>query len=172
MLPKGKKLPREENLEDLMVFPETRQIKSLLNIIKSRSTKLNYHEKNILVTLQILTIFFRHSMANFIVYKDIIVGVLWVWNNHLIQLTIYINLIFYFKVIFERMLERIQKSCTALVSKCVTNIFIQKQVKLVKGALSALRQFLATESPLKVMKKVFCFTLKALFVLKIFKFLS
>ena len=84
-------------------------------------------------------------MANFIVYKDIIVGVLWVWNNHLIQLTIYINLIFYFKVIFERMLGRIQESCTVLVSKCVTNIFIQKEVKLVKGALSALRQFLATE---------------------------
>ena len=34
-----------------------------------------------------------------------------------------------------------------------------------KGALSGLRQFLATESPVKVMKN-------ALFVLKIFKFLS
>ena len=40
-----------------------------------------------------------------------------------------------------------------------------------KGALSDLRQFLATESPLKVMKNIFCFTSKALFVLKIFKFL-
>ena len=37
-----------------------------------------------------------------------------------------------------------------------------------KGALSFLRQFLATESPLKVMKNVFCFISKALFVLKIF----
>ena len=42
----------------------------------------------------------------------------------------------------------------------------------IKGALLGLRQFLATESPLKVMKNAFCFTFKALFVLKIFKFLS
>ena len=41
-----------------------------------------------------------------------------------------------------------------------------------KGALSGLRQFLATESPLKVMKNAFYFTLKALFVHEIFKFLS
>ena len=41
-----------------------------------------------------------------------------------------------------------------------------------KGALSGLRQLLATESPLKMMKNAFYFTLKALFVLKIFKFLS
>ena len=42
----------------------------------------------------------------------------------------------------------------------------------IKGALSGLRQFLTTESPLKMMKNVFYFTSKALFVLKIFKFLS
>ena len=43
----------------------------------------------------------------------------------------------------------------------------------VKGAISGLTQFLETESPLKMMKKVFCcVTLKALFVLKIFKYLS
>ena len=41
-----------------------------------------------------------------------------------------------------------------------------------KGALSGLRPFLATESPLKIMKNAFYFTLKGLFVLKIFKFLS
>ena len=41
----------------------------------------------------------------------------------------------------------------------------------VEGALSGLRQFLATESLLKGMKNVFYFALKALFVLKIFKFL-
>ena len=41
----------------------------------------------------------------------------------------------------------------------------------IKGDLSGLRQFLAIESPLKIMKNVFYFTLKALFVLKIFKFL-
>ena len=43
---------------------------------------------------------------------------------------------------------------------------------IIKGALSGLRQFLATECPLKMMKNAFCFTLKALFVLKIYKFLA
>ena len=42
----------------------------------------------------------------------------------------------------------------------------------IKGALSGLRQFLPTESPLKIMKNAFYFTLKALFVLKIFKLFS
>ena len=41
-----------------------------------------------------------------------------------------------------------------------------------KGALSGLRQFLVTEIPLQIMKNAFYFTLKTLFVLKIFKFLS
>ena len=41
-----------------------------------------------------------------------------------------------------------------------------------KGAVSGLGQFLATENPLKMMKHTFYLTLKALFVLKIFKFLS
>ena len=41
-----------------------------------------------------------------------------------------------------------------------------------KGALSGLRQSLPSESPLKIMKNAFCFIIKALFVLKIFKFLS
>ena len=41
-----------------------------------------------------------------------------------------------------------------------------------KGTLSGLRQILAIESPLKMMKIAFNFALKARFVLKIFKFLS
>ena len=41
-----------------------------------------------------------------------------------------------------------------------------------KGALSGLRQFLAIENPLKMMKDSFYFTSRALFVLKIFKCLS
>ena len=41
-----------------------------------------------------------------------------------------------------------------------------------KGALSSRRQFLATESSLKVMKNAFDSTLKVFFVFKIFKFLS
>ena len=43
---------------------------------------------------------------------------------------------------------------------------------MVKGTLSGLRQFLVTESPLKMMKNAFYFILKAIFVLKIFKCLS
>ena len=44
---------------------------------------------------------------------------------------------------------------------------------LLKSALSGLIEFLATESPLKMMKNAFNFTLKSLFlVLKMFKFLS
>ena len=45
-------------------------------------------------------------------------------------------------------------------------------MNLIKGALSGLRQFLAIESFLKIMKNAFYFTSEALFVLKIFKFLS
>ena len=41
-----------------------------------------------------------------------------------------------------------------------------------KDALSGRRQFSAAESPLKTMKNAFYFTLKALFILEIFKFLS
>ena len=43
---------------------------------------------------------------------------------------------------------------------------------LLKDALSGLRQFLATESHLKMMKNAFYFASKAHFVPKIFKFLS
>ena len=43
---------------------------------------------------------------------------------------------------------------------------------IVKGALSDLRPFLAIESPLKMMKNAFYFTLKACFFFKIFNFLS
>ena len=39
-----------------------------------------------------------------------------------------------------------------------------------KCALSGLRKFLTTESSLKIMKNTFYFILKALFVLKVFKF--
>ena len=42
----------------------------------------------------------------------------------------------------------------------------------IKGKLSGLRQLLAIESPLKMIKNAFYFTSKAHFALKIFKFLS
>ena len=41
-----------------------------------------------------------------------------------------------------------------------------------RGALSSRRQFLTTERPLKMMKNIFCFILKTILVLEIFKFLS
>ena len=53
---------------------------------------------------------------------------------------------------------------------CIIKINIIKIY--MKGALSGLRQFLATKSPLKMMKNAFYFTSKTPFVLKIFKFFS
>ena len=41
----------------------------------------------------------------------------------------------------------------------------------IKGALSGLRKNLVTESPLKIIKNAFSFTLEALVFLKLFKFL-
>ena len=49
---------------------------------------------------------------------------------------------------------------------------IKLEKTFIKSTLSGLRQFLAIESTLKMMKNVFYFTSKALFILKIFKFLS
>ena len=48
--------------------------------------------------------------------------------------------------------------------------FQTKKFGVYKGPLSGLRQFLAIENPLKMMKNGF--TLKAIFILEIFKFLS
>ena len=44
--------------------------------------------------------------------------------------------------------------------------------EILKDVLSGLTQFLATESPLKMMRNTFYFISKALFFLKIFKILS
>ena len=52
------------------------------------------------------------------------------------------------------------------------SVVIFQEVELLKGPLSGLRQFLASESPLKLMKNAFYFTSKFIFVLKIVKFLS
>ena len=54
----------------------------------------------------------------------------------------------------------------------VTSEDVSKRRICVKDALSGLRQFVGNENPLKMIKNAFHFTLKALFVLKIFKFLS
>ena len=57
--------------------------------------------------------------------------------------------------------------CTFLFLKFLINV-----CAILKGALSGLRQFLATESTFKMMKNGFYFISKALFVLNILKFLS
>ena len=49
---------------------------------------------------------------------------------------------------------------------------LERFANMLKGALSGLRQFLATESPLKMTKNAFYFTSKALSGRKIFKYLS
>ena len=49
---------------------------------------------------------------------------------------------------------------------------IHEESVLFKGPFLGLRQFLAAESPLKVMKNALYFMLKAVFVCKIFSFLS
>ena len=54
----------------------------------------------------------------------------------------------------------------------ILNKFFLNIAKNLKAALSGLREFLATKIPLKIMKNIFYFTLKALFFLKIFNFLS
>ena len=52
------------------------------------------------------------------------------------------------------------------------SIIISKGILHFKGTLSGLRQSMATESYLKMMKNIFYFTSKVLFALKVFKFLS
>ena len=70
-----------------------------------------------------------------------------------------------------------ERACRPTLLKTVSIIRIlidqvhKSQNTYFKDALAGL-QFLATESPLKMMKNAFYFTSKALFVLKIFKFLS
>ena len=56
--------------------------------------------------------------------------------------------------------------------RILLRIFFLYTVNNITGGLSGLRQFLANEIPLEMMKNAFYFTSKALFVLEIFKFLS
>ena len=62
-------------------------------------------------------------------------------------------------------------NCDYSLKQKVVCICAEKNFTL-KGALSGLRQFLATDSPLKMMKNAFYFTSRSLSILKIFKFLS
>ena len=65
---------------------------------------------------------------------------------------------------------------TLIVTQFFFNIVkisnFNRKYYIFKGALSSLTQFLVSETPLKIMKMDFYFILKALSVLRIFKFLS
>ena len=73
------------------------------------------------------------------------------------------------EILFHREKRNIRQTLFPLL--VLLNDCFNFNMLFLKGALSGLRWFLATETPLKMMKNPFCFTLKALFVLKIFKFL-
>ena len=53
----------------------------------------------------------------------------------------------------------------------LSKLIFSLRVHILKGILLGLRHFLATESSLRMMTDAFYFTLKAFFVLKMFKFL-
>ena len=92
----------------------------------------------------------------------------------------YCFLLFKNEAVSKRHLTRNLDVSRFCCQNCMLNICLYHEIALsifpcklcLKGALSGLRQFLAAESPLKMMKNAFYFTSKALFVLKIFKFLS
>ena len=64
------------------------------------------------------------------------------------------------------------ETCSDFLLSSLQNVsvFLNSNNIFFKGPLPGLRQFLETESSLKMMKNVFYFTLKTHFVLKIFKF--
>ena len=61
------------------------------------------------------------------------------------------------------------ENCVVIVSLGRNNKFLKN---LVKGTFRGLRQFLGTESPLKIMKNAFHFSKKGFLILEIFKILS
>ena len=81
----------------------------------------------------------------------------------------YPDKIFFF--FFKSRIEFLWHINTSLKSSCAVLLFKKKCWNGFKGTLSGMRQFLATEGPLKVMKNAFYFTLEPLFVLQIIKLL-
>ena len=87
-----------------------------------------------------------------------------------------LHFLFYFLFLmlhFFRYKWNVLKKLKTFLKACffVTPVLQVVSIKWEKGRLSGLRQFLATESSLKMVKNAFYFTLKAFFILKIFKFL-
>ena len=75
-------------------------------------------------------------------------------------------------VLYTKTLSKMKLKSLFGVNGIFDSFTTQKMAHSIKSAFSDLRQFLAAESPLRMIKNAFCFTSKALFVLKIFKFLS
>ena len=73
----------------------------------------------------------------------------------------------YFKIQLKNKASKIHKNVANKIRSSSN-----KTKGFFKGTLSGLRQFLAAETPLKVMKNALYFTSKALSILKIFNFLS
>ena len=74
-----------------------------------------------------------------------------------------------FEILFQREKKNIRQTIFPL--SVLLNDSFNFSILFLKGGLSDLRRFLATEIPLKVTTNAFCFPLKAFFVFKIFKFL-
>ena len=71
----------------------------------------------------------------------------------------------------DLMVTMVRPSCC--YCKCLSEwSLLSHKSKSFEGTLEGLRQSLITESPLKKKKNAFYLTLKALFILKVFKFLS
>ena len=77
----------------------------------------------------------------------------------------------YFSRILFESFRRLPRILLLIVNTFVVHGLFKINKNYVKSALSGLRQFLPAEGPLKMTKNTFYFTSKALFVLKIFKFL-
>ena len=87
-----------------------------------------------------------------------------------------LHFLFYFLFLmlhFFRYKWNVLKKLKSFLKACffVTPVLQVVSIKWEKSRLSGLRQFIATESPLKMVKNAFYFTLKVFFILKIFKFL-
>ena len=96
---------------------------------------------------------------------------LWIFSKISLGLTLLFALIenvFYIKLVFE-LLMVLKTSKASFLSFLIS---INGFTLNLKGALVDLRQFLTDKNPLKKMKNALYFIWKALFVLKIFKFLS
>ena len=70
------------------------------------------------------------------------------------------------KIFFQNILIKVNSKLKEPLSELRLVLKAKGNLSNIKGALSNLRQFLATESSLKVVKNAFYFTFKVIFVLR------